>query len=211
MTDTNKERAAAFTQACQDLGAIAALLGFDRFPGVDSVLARVTDLIVSAPPVAAKAPAAPTQASPDGWKWMTHPSRNGGLPIPVRVFAEDGVTYYQPFSEADCEFEWESRDSEWHEAAPPAPTEQWIGVTERLPEWVHRDDTPCHINGKEVPPTLTSKTVLVALDGGGVRTDKLTTIEGKSNGWWNTFGERVIAWQDAPAPPQGAAKGDGNG
>ena len=27
---------------------------------------------------AAKAPAAPTQASPDGWKWMTHPSRNGG-------------------------------------------------------------------------------------------------------------------------------------
>lgn len=92
--------------------------------------------------------------------------------------------------------------------APPAPTEQWIGVTERLPEWVHRDDTPCHINGKEVPPTLTSKTVLVALDGGGVRTDKLTTIEGKSNGWWHTFGERVIAWQDAPAPPQGAAKGE---
>lgn len=90
--------------------------------------------------------------------------------------------------------------------APPAPTEQWIGVTERLPEWVHRDDTPCHINGKEVPPTLTSKTVLVALDGGGVRTDKLTTIEGKSNGWWHPFGERVIAWQDTPAPPQGAAK-----
>ena len=89
-------------------------------------------------------------------------------------------------------------------AAPPAPTEQWIGVTERLPEWVHRDDTPCHINGKEVPPTLTSKTVLVALDGGGVRTDKLTTIEGKSNGFWNTYGERVIAWQDTPAPPQGA-------
>ena len=91
-------------------------------------------------------------------------------------------------------------------AAPPAPTEQWVSVAERLPEWVHRDDTPCHINGKEVPPTLTSKTVLVALDGGGVRTDKLTTIEGKSNGWWNTYGERVIAWQDTPAPPQGAAK-----
>ena len=84
------------------------------------------------------------------------------------------------------------------------PTEQWIGVAERLPEWVHRDDTPCHINGKEVPPTLTSKTVLVALDGGGVRTDKLTTIEGKSAGWWHTYGERVIAWQDTPAPPQGA-------
>lgn len=65
---------------------------------------------------------------------MTHPSRNGGLPIPVRVFAEDGVTYYQPFSEADCEFEWESRDSEWHEAAPPAPTEQWLSVADRLPD-----------------------------------------------------------------------------
>lgn len=57
------------------------------------------------------------QASPDGWKWMTHPSRNDGLPIPVRVFAEDGVAYYQPFDEACSDFEWESRDNDWREIA----------------------------------------------------------------------------------------------
>ena len=77
----------------------------------------------------------------------------------------------------------------------------WIRVDERLPEWAARDDTPCFINGKSVPPTLTSETVLVALKGGGVRTDKLTTIEGKSAGWWHTYGERVIAWQKLPPPP----------
>ena len=88
-------------------------------------------------------------------------------------------------------------------AAHPSPPEGmagWISVDERLPEWAARDDTPCFINGKEVPPTLTSETVLVALKGGSVRTDKLTTIEGKSDGWWHTYGERVIAWQKTPAP-----------
>ena len=84
----------------------------------------------------------------------------------------------------------------------------WISVTERLPEWAARDDTPCFINGKEVPPTLTSETVLVALKGGGVRTDKLTTIEGKSDGWWHTYGERVVAWQKTPPTPAGSGKGE---
>ena len=84
----------------------------------------------------------------------------------------------------------------------------WISVEDRLPEWAARDDTPCFINGKEVPPTLTSETVLVALKGGGIRTDKLTTIEGKSDGWWHTYGERVVAWQKTPAPPASEAKGE---
>lgn len=83
----------------------------------------------------------------------------------------------------------------------------WVSVDERLPEWAARDDTPCFINNKEVHPTLTSETVLVALKGGGVRTDKLTTIEGKSDGWWHTYGERVVAWQQTPPPPPSSAKG----
>lgn len=85
--------------------------------------------------------------------------------------------------------------------SPPEGMAGWISVDEMLPEWAARDDTPCFINHEEVPPTLTSETVLVALKGGGVRTDKLTTIEGKSAGWWHIYGERVIAWQKAPAPP----------
>ena len=90
--------------------------------------------------------------------------------------------------------------------SPPEGMAGWISVMERLPEWAARDDTPCFINGKEVPPTLTSETVVVALKGGGVRTDKLTTIEGKSDGWWHTYGERVVAWQKTPALPASEAK-----
>ena len=90
--------------------------------------------------------------------------------------------------------------------SPPEGMAGWISVEDRLPEWAARDDTPCFINGKEVPPTLTSETVLVALKGGGVRTDKLTTIEGKSDGWWHTYGERVVAWQKTPPLPASEAK-----
>ena len=167
---------------------------------------------------AAKAPAAPTQAefalrALVAAGFVTQAKVDEALTLPGAPPAAEPVVYCDPDDPLNSSaFVWpgihrDPRHTMPLYTAPPAPTEQWIGVTERLPEWVHRDDTPCHINGKEVPPTLTSKTVLVALDGGGVRTDKLTTIEGKSNGWWHTFGERVIAWQDTPAPPQGAAKG----
>lgn len=95
-------------------------------------------------------------------------------------------------------------------AAPqPAVAAGWVSVKERLPGWAVRDDTPCFINNEEVPPTLTSETVLVALKGGGVRTDKLTTIEGKSDGWWHTYGERVVAWM--PLPPAPSTEGESNG
>ena len=95
-----------------------------------------------------------------------------------------------------------------HPSPPEGMVGGWISVDERLPEWAARDDTPCFINGKEVPPTLTSETVLVALKGGGVRTDKLTTIEGKSDGWWHTYGERVVAWQKTPTTSAGNEKGE---
>ena len=98
--------------------------------------------------------------------------------------------------------------AELHHSPPEGMVGGWISVEDRLPEWAARDDTPCFINGKEVPPTLTSETVLVALKGGGIRTDKLTTIEGKSDGWWHTYGERVVAWQKTPAPPASEAKGE---
>ena len=63
---------------------------------------------------------APTAAQPvDGWKWMTHPSRNDGQPIPVRVFTEDGTTYYQPWEKNTCEYEWDKRSEGWREVAAP--------------------------------------------------------------------------------------------
>lgn len=76
----------------------------------------------------------------------------------------------------------------------------WISIQDRLPEWASRDDTPCIIEGKHVPPTLTSLTVLVALESGGVRTDKLTAIEGSAP-WFDTYRKRVTHWKPLPPPP----------
>jgi hypothetical protein len=75
-------------------------------------------------------------------------------------------------------------------------------MDERLPEWAARDDTHCVCNGRVVPPTLTSKTVLVFLAGGGVRTDKLTGLEGEGKPWFDTYRKRVTHWMDVPAAPQ---------
>ena len=126
-----------------------------------------------------------------------------GFAVDVESTDEAIAAASQALTEARCAtrvlvYEFRKRRDR---AASTVPQSGWISVDERLPEWASRDDTPCFINGKEVPPTLFSETVLVALNGGGVRTDKLTTIEGKSDGWWHTFGERVIAWQPAPPPP----------
>ena len=78
---------------------------------------------------------------------------------------------------------------------------EWIACDDRLPEYTSRDDTPCEINGKAIPPTLYSDAVLIFLDGGGVRTDKFTTIEG-APGWWNTYGPRVTHWMKTPDAPK---------
>lgn len=89
--------------------------------------------------------------------------------------------------------------------AAPAIPEGWISVTDRLPAWAARDDTPCIIDGRKVPPTLFSETVNVALEGGGVRTDKLIGIEGQGAPWFDTYGKRVTHWQ--PTPPAPAPEG----
>lgn len=64
--------------------------------------------------------AAPSTAVPEGWKWMAHPSRNGGKPIPVQFFIDEGVMCYRPFDDDSCEFEWDLRGDEWQEVAAPA-------------------------------------------------------------------------------------------
>ena len=203
MTDTNKERAAAFTQACQDLGAIAALLGFDRFPGVDSVLARVTDLIVSAPPVSAKAPAAEPVAIPadvlEAAKSMKQDYYRGPLAWAKKVI--DFVADY---------------------TAPPAPTEQWASVAERLPE----PGNPVLLDiGKRTPIRAmwaAKHTVEVAADDESDfgEYDEERDVYYCPEGWyeWNqneevhwAVAETALHWQPMPAPPQGAAKEDGNG
>jgi hypothetical protein len=56
---------------------------------------------------------------PTGWRWMTHPDRNDGKPMPVRVYKADGTTFYQPFNFDAVDFEWSERDSDWKDAKPP--------------------------------------------------------------------------------------------
>lgn len=63
------------------------------------------------------------QEIPEGWKWMTHPKRNNGNPIPVRFYAEDGMDWYQPFDETWCDFLVKEMSPDWKEAAlSAAPT-----------------------------------------------------------------------------------------
>ncbi|WP_316154744.1 hypothetical protein [Cupriavidus sp. BIC8F] len=63
---------------------------------------------------AAPAPSVPPAAlTDDEWLWMTHPTRNGGKPVPVRIVTEDGSKWFMPFDEDGCEFEWEERDEDW--------------------------------------------------------------------------------------------------
>jgi hypothetical protein len=66
--------------------------------------------------------AASVQSMPiEGWKWMTHPSWNGGKPIPVQFGKyEDGTVWYRPFDTDLTEFEWELRDPAWKIVTPPA-------------------------------------------------------------------------------------------
>jgi hypothetical protein len=54
-----------------------------------------------------------------GWCWMTHPSRNDGNAIPVKMQIVDGVRYYYPFDPTDAtDFEWDQRDDEWEIVSP---------------------------------------------------------------------------------------------
>ena len=91
--------------------------GYIEFGSVAAVRALVSQVLrdlQAAPP----APAA--VAVPEGWRWMTHPDRNNGQPIPVRIEVEDGVTYYRPFDERGTDFEWDKRGDEWVEITAPA-------------------------------------------------------------------------------------------
>ena len=65
---------------------------------------------------------APSQV-PDGWLWMTHPDRNDGHPIPVRLVRDedDDSLWYVPFDETACEFEWSERDPDWQVVSHAQP------------------------------------------------------------------------------------------
>jgi hypothetical protein len=61
------------------------------------------------------------QAAPDGWKWMRHPTRLGGKPIPVRFLTHsDGTREYQPFDDKATTFEVERMGNDWQEPAAQA-------------------------------------------------------------------------------------------
>lgn len=78
--------------------------------------------------------------------------------------------------------------------------QQWISVDDRLPEWSMRDDTPCYLYGKPIGALLQSQLVLVTLDSGAVRMDRLEGIEDYGAPFWQTYRQRVVAWMPPPAP-----------
>ncbi len=49
----------------------------------------------------------------EGWLWMTHPDRNDGEPIPVKLVHENGEWWYIPFDTDAIEFSWADRDEHW--------------------------------------------------------------------------------------------------
>ncbi len=78
----------------------------------------------------------------------------------------------------------------------------WISVSDGLPEWASRDDTPCFVEGKEVGATLTSEKVLVAIAPDNVvRIDNLVSIEGTAHSWFDTYRKRVTHWMPLPEAP----------
>jgi hypothetical protein len=80
-------------------------------------------------------PQAPAVAVPEGWKWMTHPTRFGGKPFPVRFLTHsDGTPEYQPFDDKATTFEVEKMGREWKNAThqPPAQPQAHADLREAL-------------------------------------------------------------------------------
>jgi hypothetical protein len=101
--------AVSLIQAAIDLMTIDQI---GRWTGVRAFLESSDDV-----------PSASAAALTDAeWLWMTHPTRNNGKPIPVRIVtAEDSSKWFIPFDEDGCEFEWSERDEDWRVmAASPA-------------------------------------------------------------------------------------------
>ena len=71
-----------------------------------------------------------TQFFDGGWCWMTHPSRNDGNPIPVKMVFEKGTRWYLPCDPDDVtEFEWDLMDDKWKMVfGPMASPEQEIAA-----------------------------------------------------------------------------------
>lgn len=76
----------------------------------------------------------------------------------------------------------------------------WIPVTEKLPETFVYDDSPCVLDGKPIPPAIHSKRVIVALNDGMVREDRLEGLQDHEP-YWLAFRNRVVAWMPMPEAP----------
>lgn len=84
---------------------------------------------------------------------------------------------------------------------PSVPVPQWINVKEQFPECdARRDDTP--VTGPQGPiaPANYSLTVLVLLDGGGIRTDHAVYLDGGMP-FFENYNKRVKYWMNTPALP----------
>jgi hypothetical protein len=90
----------------------------------------------------------------------------------------------------------------------PAQEQAWISVTDNLPGNYISDDSPCKLDGREIPPAIQSKRVLVALSDGSVREDRMEGLQGNTP-FWSAFRDRVTHWMPLPpAPAQLAQSAD---
>lgn len=74
----------------------------------------------------------------------------------------------------------------------------WVSVKDRLPETFITDDPECWLQSQCISAAISSVRVLVALEGDGVRVDRLAGLDGKAP-YWETYKERVTHWQLLPA------------
>ena len=161
------------------------------------------------------------------WRgWKAHAAKAPAAPTGWYALAADGMATLC-VDRDDAEKEAANSEKKWPHlgpyravqlyTAPPAPTEQWVSVAERLPE----PGNPVLLDiGKRTPIRAmwaAKHTVEVAADDESDfgEYDEERDAYYCPEGWyeWNqneevhwAVAETALHWQPMPAPPQGAAK-----
>ena len=79
----------------------------------------------------------------------------------------------------------------------------WLPA-DQFPALTIRDDKPCEVNGRSIPPITYSEDVLVLLDNDSVGIDSAAKFDDRTVAFWRIYFDRVKAWQPLPPPPKKA-------
>ncbi len=79
----------------------------------------------------------------------------------------------------------------------------WLPA-DQFPALTIRDDKPCEVNGRSIPPITYSEDVLVLLDNDSVGVDSAAKFDDRTVAFWRIYLDRVKAWQPLPPPPKEA-------